>query len=170
MDNKVGDNPFDAATSAQLLATLQGVVAELKKRGLTLSTVQRKAILHARLGAEPHIQRVHDLAVKYKVDIDSIPLQGMQNDLLFYTQLRPFQDELHAAVILADDTAGQAESEAWEAFLAYYGTLCGMAKHQAALAAELQPVIDFMATGPRKKAAEPAPGGGGAGGGGSGGG
>lgn len=158
MNNRVGDNPFDTATAAQLLATLQGVVAELKKRGITLSQTERKALLHARLGAEPHIQRVHDLAVKYKVDIDGIPLQGMQNDLAFYTQLRPFQDEMRHGSTIADDTAGQAESEAWEAFLAYYGTLSGMAKHQPALAAELQPVIDFMATGPRKK---PAPGGGG---------
>lgn len=161
MDNRVGDNPFDAATTDQLLGMLKNVVAELKARGITLSAAERKALLHARLGAEPHIQRVHDLAVKYKVDIDGIPLQGMQNDLAFYTQLRPFQDELHAGAILADDTAGQAESEAWEAFLAYYGTLSGMAKHHAALAAELQPVIDFMATGPRKKKPAPAADGGG---------
>jgi hypothetical protein len=39
-----------------------------------------------------------------------------------------------------DDTEGQAESESWDAFLAYYPTLSGMATHIPSLAAELEDV------------------------------
>ncbi|MDC0746042.1 hypothetical protein [Polyangium mundeleinium] len=46
----------------------------------------------------------------------------------------------------------QAGSEAWEAFLAYYDVLSSMGERMPDLAAELQTVVDFMATGPRKKA------------------
>lgn len=41
------------------------------------------------------------------------------------------------------------------AFLAYYGVLSSMAERSAELAAELKTVVDFMATGPRKKAPAP---------------
>lgn len=56
---------------------------------------------------------------------------------------------------LAEDTGTQAASEAWEAFLAYYGVLSSMAERSPELAAELQTVVDFMATGPCKKPATP---------------
>ena len=56
------------------------------------------------------------------------------------------------ALQLAEDTGTQAGSEAWEAFLAYYGVLSSMGERMPDLAAELQTVVDFMAIGPRKKA------------------
>lgn len=157
MENKVGDNVPTPTDITQLLDQLKGIVLALKKFGIILSTPERKSLLHARIGAEPHIARIHDLAIKHKVDIAGIPLEGMKNDLALYTMLRPFQDEFNAGGVVADDTAGQAESEAWEAFLAYYGTLCGMAKHQADLASELAPVIEFMATGRKKTPAASPP-------------
>lgn len=45
----------------------------------------------------------------------------------------------------------QASSEVWEGYLAYYGVLSSMAQRMPDVAAELQTVVDFMATGPRKK-------------------
>ena len=51
----------------------------------------------------------------------------------------------------AEDTGTQAGSEGWEAFLAYYGVLSSMADRNPELAAELEPVVQLMATGPRPK-------------------
>lgn len=82
----------------------------------------------------------------------NIPLAGLSNDLLLASQYQPIEDELRVALQIAEDTGTQAGSEAWEAFLAYYGVLSSMAQRMPDLAAELQPVVDFMATGPRKKA------------------
>ncbi len=66
--------------------------------------------------------------------------------------MHPLSDLFRAGLVLAEDTEGQAESEMWQAFLAYYGVLCKMAEMNPALAVELQPVIDFMATGKRRAA------------------
>jgi hypothetical protein len=149
MDDKVGRMP-DAATQAKLLDTVRQVVATWRPYGLILSKAERGALLHARLGAEPHIARIADLAVKVNLAIPDVPIQGMLNDLALSTMLRPFQDAFAAGLVLVDDTAAQADHEAWQAFLTYYGVLAGMAPHQPAVAAELGPVVDFMANGPRQ--------------------
>ncbi|MFT3769410.1 MAG: hypothetical protein QM820_28565 [Minicystis sp.] len=153
MENKVGDNNPSAAEVTQILGSLGASVDLLKKFCITLGKDQRKRLLHARLGAEPHIARVYDLSVKYGIKIANIPLAGMVADLALFTMLRPIQDVLRAALRMVDDTAGQAESEAWQAFLAYYGALSGMAKSVPELATELSPTVEFMATGPRPKPA-----------------
>jgi hypothetical protein len=150
MDNKVGDNAPDAAGMAAILSQLTTPVNALKLFCINISKDQRKRLLHARLGSEPHIARVHDLSVQNGLSIDSIPLTGMLADLALFTLLRPIRDLLATALQMVDDTAGQAESEAWEAFLAYYGALTGMAKHLPALATAIKPTVEFMATGPKK--------------------
>lgn len=101
------------------------------------------------------MQRVHDLAARHGVSLKSIPLDGMANDLALAKQLQPFEDEFRVGLQLVEDTGTQAASEAWEAFLAYYGVLSSMAERSPDLAAELQTVVEFMATGPRKKPATP---------------
>lgn len=156
MDNKVGDKQLKPQKAAQLLKQLKDIVEELKPFGITLTTDDRKRTLRPRRGAEQHMARVHDLAVKHGVTIKKIPLDGMADDLALAKQFQPIEDELRAALQLAEDTGTQAESEAWEAFLAYYGVLSSMAERMPDLAAELQTVVDFMATGPRKKGPPPA--------------
>jgi hypothetical protein len=157
LTNRVGDRVPDPAVRAQLAADLDEVVTTWRRYGLVLNTAQRRGLLDARRGAEPHIARIQELAVKYGIDIGTFPLQGLANDVALYTTLRPFQDELRTGKALLDDTAGQAESEAWEAFLAYYGALNGMAKHHPALEEDMKPIVEFMSTGPRKPSATPAP-------------
>jgi len=151
MDNKVGDKQLKPQKAAQLLQQVKDIIEELRPYGITLTTDDRKRTLRPRRGAEPHMQRVHDLAVKHGVAIKNIPLAGMAGDLALAKQLQPVEDELRAGLQLVEDTGTQADSEAWEAFLAYYGVLSSMADRSPDLAAELQTVIDFMATGPRKK-------------------
>jgi len=158
MDNKVGDKQPTPKELAQLLKQLKELVEQLRPYGITLTTDERKRTLRPRKGAEAHMQRVHDLAVKHGVTLKHIPLDGMANDLALAKQLQPVEDELRVGLQLVEDTGTQAASEAWEAFLAYYGVLSSMAGRSADLAAELQSVVDFMATGPRKKPATPAQG------------
>ena len=64
-------------------------------------------------------------------------------------------EEMNEVVTSLVDTAGQAESESWEAFLAYYATLSGMAMRIPELANALEPVTTFMAS-PRKRRDVPA--------------
>jgi hypothetical protein len=97
--------------------------------------------------------RVHDLAVKHGVSLKNISLDGMAADIELAKQFQPIEDELRTALTLAEDTGTQAGSEAWEAFLAYYGVLSSMAERDPEVAAEIGSVIEFMATGPRQKSA-----------------
>src|SRR5262245_54510525 len=53
--------------AAQLLQQLKDIVEELKQYGITLTTDDRKRTLRPRRGAEAHMRRVHDLAVKHGV-------------------------------------------------------------------------------------------------------
>jgi hypothetical protein len=155
MDNKVGDKLLTPQKAGQLLKQLKDLIEQLKPYGITLTTDDHKRALRPRKGAEPHIERVHDLAVKHGVSLKNIPLDGMANDLALAKQFRPFEEEMRAGLQLTEDTGMQADSEAWEAFLAYYGVLSSMAERLPELAAELQTVVEFMATGPRKKPSPP---------------
>jgi hypothetical protein len=87
----------------------------------------------------------------------NVPLDGMQNDLTLAEQMANVIAELAPALTLAEDTAAQADSEAWQAFLAYYGVLASMAARVPELASELAPTVAFMANGPRTAAAAPPP-------------
>lgn len=156
MTNKVGDNIPQARAIAQLLEQLREVIAKLRAFGITLDASDRRRLLHARTGAEPHVRRVYELAEKHNVKVRGIPLVGMLSDLNLSNTMKPFVDEFRAGLALAEDTEGQAESETWEAFLAYYGVLSGMADHDPEIAQELASVVAFMANGPRKRPANPA--------------
>lgn len=151
MDNKVGDNALNAQEAADLLAQAKSIAAKLQAHGITLTVDERKRTLRARRGADVHVQRVVDLATKHGVALPNIPLASLSNDLQLANQVQPIEDELRVALQIAEDTGRQASSEAWEAFLAYYGVLSSMAQRMPDLAAELATVVEFMANGPRKK-------------------
>lgn len=151
MENKVGDKQLNAQDAADLLAKAKDILATLKAHGITATSDDRRRRLKPRRGAEPHIQRVLDLAKKHGVALQDIPLEGVSADLTLAAQLQPVEDELRVALQTAEDTGAQAASEAWEAFLAYYGVLSAMGQRDPGLAAELSTVVDFMAHGPRKK-------------------
>lgn len=159
MDNKVGDNAPEHEKLSKLLGRLQAVVEELRAFGVTLDDYDRKRLLHPRTGSDAHVTRVLELARKYSVVIPATPLDGIANDVRLAAELPPFEAQLASAQRLILDTQAQAQSEYWEGFLAYYGALSAMARSIPELAAELQPVVDFMATGKRqaKKPALPGP-------------
>jgi hypothetical protein len=87
--------------------------------------------------------------------VPSAPLSGVENDVRLALELAPFEALLKSAEQLVADTQAQADSEAWEAFLTYYGALAALAKNTPELALELKPVVDFMAVGKRKRPPEP---------------
>lgn len=140
---------------------LAAVLRKARKFGIVLDPDERIRLVRARKGADHVVARVHELAVKYNVDLPGIPLQGMQDDLALVRMLRPVHSALKDVLTVIDDTEGQAESESWDAFLAYYATLSGMATRIPTLAAELKDVQTFMRTWRARKAvaapvAEPA--------------
>jgi hypothetical protein len=154
MENKVGDAVLTDAEVATLLAQAKAISAKLKAHGIVLTAEARKSSLRSRRGAAVHMQRVMDLAAKHNVALPNIPLTSMANDLRLTAQLQPIEEELRVALQFAEDTGMQANAEAWEAFLAYYGVLSSMAQRMPEVATDLQSVIEFMATGPRKKPTE----------------
>lgn len=151
MENKVGDTIPTAKELATLHAELAAWIERARKFCVAVDPDDRKRQLHWRTGAEPHITRVHDLAAKYAISLKGIPLDGMAADRALKVALEPFVPQLKTALRLLEDTAGQAESEAWQAFLAYYGVLVNMADHNPELAIEMADPIAFMATGPQKR-------------------
>jgi hypothetical protein len=157
MENKVGDKRMTAQKAASIQSQLQSILTALKPYGITLTTDARRRLLHGRRGAEAHVARVQELAARHKLSIKGIPLEGLQDDLDLSKQFVVFEHDLRAALQLVEDTGLQADAEAWEAFLAYYGVLSSMADRDPGLAAELAPVVEFMATGPRAKKGPAAP-------------
>jgi hypothetical protein len=159
IDNKVGHDLPSSDDVKKLIQSLETILATIKTFGIVLDQEERKRLLHARKNADPHVQRVHDLAAKYNVAIPDIPLEGMQDDATLHRTLAPITNLARTIFVMSEDTEGQAESEMWQAFLAYYGVLSSMASRNAELAVELEPVKTWMATTTRRRG----PGGGGPG-------
>ena len=96
------------------------------------------------------MELAHDLCTRYEVKVNNVPLDGMLNDLRLARQLRPFIAAFQSGLTLVSDTSSQAQSEYWQAFLANYGALVKSAKHDPMLAAEVQDLVDFLATNARR--------------------
>jgi hypothetical protein len=160
---KVGDNLPTQAELDALLATITGAVEELKKFCVTLQAEERKFTVKPLKGGEDMVQRAHGLAARYGVEVKSVPLPGMLNDLALARAIQRFEPVVTLAAQLVADTHLQARSEMWTAFLAYYGALSNAAGHDAALAAELKDLQDEMRHARRRRS----PAGGGEGGAGS---
>ena len=156
MENKLGATLLTSQMRDKLLGQLNDVLEQLRPYGIMLESTSRGRKLRQHKGAEPHMQRVHDLAVKHGVSLKSISLDGMAADLELAKQFQAIEDEARTVLTFAEDTGIQADSEAWETFLAYYGVLSSMADRDDEPAAELDPVIKFMANGPRPQEPPPA--------------
>lgn len=155
MDNKVGDNAPDHAKFLELLGQLRSVLGELQAFGVTLDADARKRLLRPRIGSAPHVLTVVELAKRYGLAVPTVPLAGIENDTRLALELAPFEPLLKSTEQLVADTQAQADSEAWEGFLSYYGALAALSKTIPELAVELKPVIEFMAHGKRKRPPEP---------------
>jgi len=155
MENRVGDNTPSAATFAAISKRITDAVTELEKFCITLSKDERKRLLRSRKDAEPMMRRIADLVQRHKVTVPGIELQSMRNDLELVDTLSPIELQLERALQLVQDTGAQADTEAWQAFLAYYGVLSSMASRNSDIEGALHPVVDFMRV--RRKAAPEKP-------------
>jgi hypothetical protein len=154
MENHVGDNVPDQAKLTAILAKLTEGVEELKAFCNALPSESRTQLLHPRHGGEAKVELAYDLCTRYEVSVKNVPLEGMMNDLRLARVIRPFVTLFKSALTLVSDTASQAQSEYWEAFLALYGALSRAGEHDPLLAAEVKDLEDFMAVhGKRSKAA-----------------
>ena len=149
MDNKVGDNVPKQQKLEAILAQLTSVIGDLKEFCLTLQSDDRGSLLHPR-GGEAKVELAHDLCTRYDVKVKNVPLDGMLNDLRLARQIRPFVALLQSGLTLVQDTSSQAQSEYWQAFLALYGALVKSAEHDPMLAAEVEDLVEFMATNARR--------------------
>ena len=157
MENRVGDTVPTPAKLAALLKQLQDVVTEIKKFGVILTKDERRRLLRVRRDSEAMQRLIYAIAQKRGLKIEGFPLAGMLADINLAQAMEPFEQAMTVGQQLTSDTLLQADTEGWQAFLAYYGVLSAMASHDAALASELQPVIEFMKVGRRKPAPEPTP-------------
>lgn len=150
MENRVGDSVPSAAKLQTLLKQLRDVVAELQKFGVVLTKRERKRLARARRDIEPMQRLVHSLAQKKSLNLDGFPLAGMLNDMNLVQTMEPFDSAMGLGKQLTSDTLLQADTEGWQAFLAYYGVLSSMSQRDAELATALKPVVEFMKTGRRR--------------------
>lgn len=144
MDNRVGDNVPAQAKLDLWFKSLTSIQGELVKFCVTLTKDERRRMLRARKDSEGMIRRVHEIAIKKGLSIPGIPLDGMLNDVNLVERLEPFVTLLTLCLQLVEDTQAQADTESWQAFLAYYAVLSTMAVHDPEIAVAISPVTAAM--------------------------
>lgn len=90
------------------------------------------------------VQRVADLAERHKISVPGVDRSSMLNDVRLTQVLQPIGARLERAMQLVQDTTMQADTEAWQAFLAYYGVLSSLASRIPDVEGALAPVVDYM--------------------------
>jgi hypothetical protein len=145
MENRVGDNVPSQKQLDEMLKQLSTLVARIQEFCLTLQKDERPFTLKPHKGAEQLAEQTYNLAKRYGITVKNVPLEGMMNDLHLAAQIQPFDALFNLGAQLTADTALQAKSEYFTAFLAYYGALVAAAEHDAALAAEIEPIQKAMA-------------------------
>ena len=157
MENRVGDNTPSATKFAELAKKLSDVISELEKFCITLSKDERRRLLRSRRDAEPMLERVAELATRHKITVPGVELSSMQNDVRLGAALLPLEAQLERALQLVQDTAAQADTEAWQAFLAYYGVLSSLADRNPDIEGGLGNVVAYMRARRKSAAKEPTP-------------
>ena len=153
--NLVGTVVPTEEETQQLHADIDKVQSAVECFGVIVAADDRGSFLKPKGGSEKLMPLVFEIATEKKVAVEGIPLAGMNDDLKVGQVAEKLELRFENLRQLAADTRLAAYGEAYQAFLAYYGVLSSMAKHDPALAKRLQPVIDFMSTGPRAKKAKP---------------
>lgn len=154
MENRVGDNTPSAAKMADLLKRAQALLSDMQAFCITLSKEERKALPRGRKDSEVMISRVGSIAQAQGVSVPGMSLTSMQNDVALLAALAPLEATFATLLGTVEDTMAQADSEAWQAFLAYYGVLSSLASRNPEIEAQLAPVVQYMRT-PRKRPIEP---------------
>jgi len=156
VDNLVGDNLPSADKLKALLKKVTEVRQELARFCIVLPPDARKRRLRMRRNALQFFPLLTDLVTKYKVETPAAPLAAMNNDARLAGELSPIEDQVSGLQQLVEDTLMEAEHEAWQAFLMYYGVLQNVAQRTPELAAEMRPLEELLASPRRARRDEPA--------------
>jgi hypothetical protein len=149
--NYVGSNAPSEADLSKYEKLIQSIIEFQRPWSVVLGGDQKSTMIRARVGSEKHLQLIHDLAKEKGLSIPALSLEGMQADIGVASSASRMETVLTRALEMAADTRYAAQSEAWQAFLGYYGVLSSMASRDPELANRLRPVVDFMASGKSKK-------------------
>ena len=81
----------------------------------------------------------------------------MLNDVRLTQVLQPIAALVERANQLVQDTTMQADTEAWQAFLAYYGVLSSLSGRIPEIEGALAPVVEYMRPNKKPAPEKPAP-------------
>ncbi len=157
MQDKVGQHVPSASQVEKLITELEKLASSTGKFTIALTTEERKHTLKFRPGGEKIVALLGQLVQKHGVSLPGVSVDGMNADLELATVLAPLDVAAAAFAQRVSDTRLEAESECWWAATAFYTALARTAESDPTLAAALKPVIEFFATGRRKKAATAPP-------------
>jgi hypothetical protein len=152
--NHVGTTMPKDEEMVQQVSKLQETINWLRSWGIVLSGDEKHAMPKPKPGAEKHMELVHDLAKDRSISIAGLSLDGMKADIEVAAKAQKVEEAATIALQIAADTRYAAQSEAYQAFLAYYGVLSSMADRDPELKKRLAPVVDLLSTGSRKKQAK----------------
>jgi hypothetical protein len=149
--NLVGHVVPTPEQTQQIDAALDTVQGGIETFCTAIAASDRGGVLRPRAGSEKLMPLVFEVARRKGLAVDGMPLDGVDDDLKVASAADRYELRLEALRQRVADTRLVAYGEAYQAFLAYYGILSSMAKHDPALETELRPVVDFMSTGPRTR-------------------
>jgi hypothetical protein len=156
MQDKVGSRIPSAEEVTQLVADIRALSERVAPYTTTLSTEERAATIKMRTGGENIVAQVGALAQRHGIALPQVSVDGMTADLTLAQRLRPVASAVEQLNRLLNDTILEAQSECWWATTALYTALSRVAGAKPSLESELRPIVDFFATGRRKKEAAPA--------------
>ncbi len=156
MENRVGDKTPSAADIYKQVKIVEDLCTSLGKYCITLLPSERQSLNRGRLGIDPHLSRMADVAERFSFNVPGTSPDSLRNDVRTYQDLAPLEAALEKALQLVHDTRAIARSEASEAGLLYYALAQGGAGRSPELEVAVRDMREFMAHGPRRKK-EPAP-------------
>ena len=153
MQDKVGSEIPTTDQVNQLVADVKSISDRIAAFTVTLSADERASTLKMRIGGEPIVTDIAKLSNDHGITLPQITVDGMLADLTLAQRLRPLASAVAQLDQLLADTVLEAQSECWWAATALYTSLLRASGGDPVLAAALKPIVEFFATGKRKKAA-----------------
>lgn len=150
MNNRVGDKTPSTTDIQKQTKLIEDLTADLGKYCVTLLPDERRGLTRARLGIEPHLSRMADVAERFGFDVPGAAPDSLRDDVRTVQDLAPLEAALDKALQLVRDTRALARSEAAEAGLLYYGLAQAAAARSPDLEVAVRGMRDFMANGPRR--------------------